>query len=69
MICLGLELDTKLIFLKRKASLPIGATNFVLLCVSLEENGRGHIRDEQCHRTVNVMYRHRHTVHLTMFSS
>lgn len=31
------------------------------------ESTRGHSRENQCHGTVNVMYRHRHTVHLTTF--
>lgn len=31
------------------------------------QRGGGQHWEKRCHRTVNVMYRHRHTVHPTMF--
>jgi len=67
-ICLGCELENPGPSWKEWGPPYRGNELCPYLCVLRGKDcSRGHNREKQCHITVNVMYRHRHTVHLTMF--
>lgn len=67
-ICLGCELKKTQCVLRRMTPSMSGQwTLSSPVCSQREGAQQTTLHREQCHRTVNVMYRHRHTVHLTMF--
>lgn len=52
---------------KGEKAIPVEATNCSEGRIATQENTFK--KKNQCHRTVNAMYRYRHTVHLTLFLS